>query len=55
MRLWWLIGSLAVALAVGVLTLQVPRPAPVDAPATTFSAGRAMVDVNRIARRPHPV
>lgn len=55
MRLFWLIGSLVLALAIGVLTLQVPRPVGADAPATVFSTGRAMVDVREIAQRPHPV
>lgn len=55
MRLFWLIGSLAVALAVGVLTLQSPRPVGVDAPATVFSSARAMTDVRQIAQRPHPI
>jgi hypothetical protein len=55
MRLVWLIGSLALALLIAVLALQVPRPAPADAPPTAFSAGRAMIDVRAIAQRPHPV
>ncbi len=55
MRLLWLIGSLALALLIAVLTLQVPSPAGVGAPASAFSAGRAMADVREIARRPHPV
>jgi len=55
MRLFWLIGSLALALAIGVLTLQVPRPVAADAPATAFSAGSAMADVRQIAQRPHPI
>lgn len=55
MRLFWLVGSLALALLVGVLSLQVPAPAGADAPATAFSAERAMVDVREIAQRPHPV
>ncbi|MDQ8028884.1 MAG: M20/M25/M40 family metallo-hydrolase [Brevundimonas sp.] len=55
MRLWWLIGSLAVALAIGVLTLQVPRPAGADAARTNFSTVRAIADVNAVAQRPHPV
>ncbi|WP_420471608.1 M20/M25/M40 family metallo-hydrolase [Brevundimonas sp. FT23042] len=55
MRLWWLIGSLVIALGVGVLTLQVPRPAPATAPATAFSSDRAMIDIRAIAREPHPV
>ncbi|MEJ6788856.1 M20/M25/M40 family metallo-hydrolase [Brevundimonas sp. BR2-1] len=55
MRLLWLGGSLALALLIAVLTLQSPRPAPASAPATDFSAARAMVDVREIAQRPHPV
>ena len=55
MRLLWLVGSLALALLIAVLTLQSPRPAPAGAPATDFSAARAMVDVREIAQRPHPV
>ncbi len=55
MRLFWLVGSLALALLVGVLALQVPAPAGADAPATAFSAERAMADVREIARRPHPL
>lgn len=55
MRLFWLVGSLLLALAIGVLTLQGPRPVAADAPATVFSADRAMVDVREIAQRPHPI
>ncbi|HWQ87977.1 M20/M25/M40 family metallo-hydrolase [Brevundimonas sp.] len=55
MRLLWLIGSLALALLIAALTLQSPRPAPASAPATDFSAQRAMADVREIAQRPHPV
>lgn len=55
MRMLWLVGSLALALLIAVLTLQSPRPAPLNAPATDFSAARAMTDVNEIARRPHPI
>jgi hypothetical protein len=55
MRLFWLVGSLALALLIGVLSLQVPAPAGADAPATAFSAERAMADVREIAQRPHPV
>jgi len=55
MRLLWLGGSLALALLIAVLTLQSPRPVPASAPATDFSAARAMVDVREIAQRPHPV
>jgi hypothetical protein len=55
MRLFWLVGSLALALLAGVVSLQVPRPVGADAPATAFSAERAMADVRELARRPHPV
>ena len=55
MRLLWLVGSLALALLVAVLTLQVPAPVGADAPATAFSTERAMVDIREIAQRPHPV
>ncbi|MDY6925421.1 MAG: M20/M25/M40 family metallo-hydrolase, partial [Pseudomonadota bacterium] len=55
MRLYGLIGSLALALLLGVVSLQSPRAVGVGAPATAFSAERAMVDVRQIARRPHPV
>ncbi|MCS6627311.1 M20/M25/M40 family metallo-hydrolase [Roseibacterium beibuensis] len=55
MWLFWLIGSLALALLVGVVSLQVPAPAGTDAPATAFSAERAMADVRELAQRPHPV
>jgi hypothetical protein len=55
MRLLWLVGSLALALLIAVLTLQVPAPVGADAPATVFSTERAMVDVREIAQRPHPV
>ena len=55
MRLLWLVGSLALALLVGVLALQTPSPRGPDTPPTAFSAARAMVDVREIAQRPHPV
>ncbi len=55
MRLFWLIGSLALALLIGVASLQSPRPVDARAPATAFSAERAMVDVRELAQRPHPV
>ncbi|HYC74483.1 M20/M25/M40 family metallo-hydrolase [Brevundimonas sp.] len=55
MRLFWLTGSLALALLVGIMSLQVPSPAGRGAPATAFSAERAMVDVRELAQRPHPV
>lgn len=55
MRLITLILSLALAFGLAVLTSRTPLPAPVDAPASAFSAERAMADVRAIAQRPHPV
>ena len=55
MRLFWLVGSLALALLIGVLSLQAPKPAGAGAPPIAFSAERAMADVRELAQRPHPV
>ena len=55
MRLALFLGSLLLALALGVTALQTPSPRGLQTPATAFSAARAMVDVREIARRPHPV
>ncbi|MEG1453848.1 M28 family peptidase, partial [Brevundimonas sp.] len=55
MRLSALLGTLALMFALAVLSLQTPRPRPLDAPADQFSATRAMVDVREIARAPHPL
>ena len=55
MRLALFLGSLLLALALGVGASQTPSPRGPDTPATAFSAARAMVDVREIARRPHPV
>jgi hypothetical protein len=49
-----LIVALALALVLAVLGTTPPRPAPADAPPEEFSAGRAMADIERIARAPHP-
>ncbi len=54
-RIGLLIGSLLLALLLGVWALQVPSPRGPDAPATAFSAGRAMADVGVMGERPHPV
>jgi hypothetical protein len=54
-RLALLLTALFAGLALAVLALQVPAPRPADAPADVFSAGRAMVDIRRIAVEPHPV
>lgn len=55
MRLALLLGTLSLALLLAVITLQTPRPLAADAPASAFSAARAMADVRVIARTPHPV
>jgi hypothetical protein len=55
MRWTLFLGSLLLALAIGVWALQVPSPRPTTAPAVAFSAERAMVDVRAIGARPHPV
>jgi len=49
------VGALVLALILGAWSLQVPAARPIDAPATAFSAERAMVDLREIAQRPHPV
>lgn len=55
MRLALLFGSLTLAFLLAVWTTQVPKPRPADAPTATFSAARAMTDIEQIARAPHPV
>jgi hypothetical protein len=55
MRWTLFLGSLLLALMIGVLALQVPSPRPTTAPAVAFSAERAMTDVRAMAARPHPV
>ncbi len=55
MRLALLFGSLTLAFLLAVWTTQAPTPRPADAPAVAFSAARAMIDVEQIARAPHPV
>lgn len=55
MRLVLFLASLAAALGLAVFASQTPAPLPASTPAIGFSAERAMVDVRRIARAPHPV
>lgn len=45
---------LAAGLALGTWSQRPPAPAPASAPATAFSADRAMADVTTIAQKPHP-
>ena len=55
MRLVLFLASLAAALGLAVFVSQTPAPLPTSTPAVGFSAERAMTDVRRIARAPHPV
>lgn len=55
MRWALFLGSLVVALMIGVWALQVPSPRDASTAATEFAAQRAMVDVRQIGARPHPV
>lgn len=55
MRTIALAATLAGALLLGWFGTRTPAPAAVDAPAASFSAGRALVDIETIAQRPHPL
>jgi hypothetical protein len=50
--------ALVLALLIGALIawseLRLPAPAPANAPAAAFSAGRALADVALVAQAPHP-
>ena len=46
--------TLAAGLLLGWWTTQTPTPVDASAPASQFSAGRAMADVRVLAREPHP-
>lgn len=48
------VAAMLVAIGLGVLGTTPPGPVPADAPETKFSATRAMVDVRRVAAKPHP-
>ena len=50
----WFAGALVAALLLAVWAVQPPAPRGADAPADAFSAGRAMPDVESIARAFHP-
>ena len=50
-----LIVCLAAAFIFGWAGERTPEPAPANAPATAFSAARAMPDVEAIAKAPHPI
>lgn len=52
---WWsLIVALAGAVALAIVATTPPEPVPVSAPASAFSAARAMETVREIGRLPHP-
>jgi Peptidase family M28 len=57
-RPWVRVGLVALvvlaAVGLGVAPISSPDPQPAEAPATVFSAGRAMPHVEVIAERPHP-
>lgn len=55
MRWTLFLGSLLLALLIGVWALQVPSPRDTRTPAVEFAAARAMQDVRVIGARPHPV
>jgi len=50
-----LLVSLLLGLGLAALLTRTPAPRAADAEATVFSAGRAMVDVERLARSPRPL
>lgn len=54
-RLIALICALVLGLLTAWVSTRTPGPARADAPATRFSAARAMTDVRAVAARPHPV
>ncbi|HEX4693985.1 M20/M25/M40 family metallo-hydrolase [Sphingomonas sp.] len=55
MRNWWaLLAAIVGAVILAVVATTPPGPAGTDAPATDFSAARAMTDDRVIGRAPHP-
>ena len=55
MRRWWaVLVALAAAVVLAAIAATPPPPLSADAPASAFSAGRAMADVWVIGRAPHP-
>ena len=54
-RLAALIAVLAAGFTLFYIHARTPAPAPVNAPATAFSAGRAMGDIEAMGAVPHPV
>lgn len=54
-RMFWLLAALAGGLLVAWQGTVTPEPRPADAPPGVFSAGRAMRDIEVIAKIPHPI
>lgn len=54
-RVWAFYAALVGAFVLAWASSQPPGPLPATAPADAFSADRAMADVRRIARAPHPM
>lgn len=48
------LAVLGLSLLIASAAIRPPAPVGADAPETAFSAGRAMADIHRIARAPHP-
>jgi len=53
-RWWGALIALTGAVILAIVATTPPRPASADAPATAFSASRAMAEVRVIGRAPHP-
>jgi hypothetical protein len=53
-RIVALVAAILVTLLIGIRAATPPAVQPASAPATTFSAERAMADIRAIAIRPHP-
>ena len=51
---WAALVALLGAVVLAIVATTPPGPAPADAPATSFSATRAMADVRAIGHAPHP-
>lgn len=51
---WWLFAAMLGAIVLAIIGTTPPAPTAVSAPATVFSAARAMADVRVIGRAPHP-
>jgi hypothetical protein len=52
---WLPLGGLVLAAWLAIYLVRAPNPVPANAPATIFSAERALREVNVIARQPHSI